>query len=491
MRRSIRFLFRGEMRDIADFDPATTLLDWLRETMRATGTKEGCNEGDCGACTVVLCRLDGDHLRYDPVNACILLLGQVDGAEIITIEDLTSGGVLHPVQAAMLKHHGSQCGFCTPGIVMSLFAAYHGMRPQTRETINDCLAGNLCRCTGYRPITDAALEALANVPDDVFTRNAEHRLQRLKALADHRDVIAGHEERFFASPAHLDTLTELTATHPEAVLVAGATDAGLWVTKKLAEMPKVIALGRVAGLDEIVESEDAVFLGAMVSHARAMPVLAGLDPDMETLMRRFGSAQVRSSGTVGGNLANGSPIGDLAPTLIAFGARLHLRLRDRTRDIALEDFFLEYGKQDRAPGEIVTGVTVPRLDEASHFRCFKISKRFDEDISALLGAFRIALDGRRIAKARIAFGGMAGTPKRASLCEAALARASIDTPSEWGAAIIGLEQDFSPITDMRASARYRSRVARALLGKALIEIAGSRSATRILPRRAMEVHHAG
>lgn len=483
MRRSIRFIFRGQAREISSFDPSTTLLEWLREEMHATGTKEGCNEGDCGACTVVLARAEGDRIRHEPVNACILLLGQVDGAEVLTIEDLAANGELHPIQAAMVRHHASQCGFCTPGIVMSLFAAYHeAERPVSREAITTCLAGNLCRCTGYRPILDAAGEALAGTVDDPFSRQSAERLAALRALSDSRDILVGNEERFFAAPASLDTLCELTAAHPEATVIAGATDAGLWITKKLVAMPKVVALNHVAALTEIVDGEAALFLGAGVTHARALPFLARIDPDLETLMLRFGSVQVRASGTIGGNIANGSPIGDLAPALIALGASVHLRLRDLVRDLVLEDFFIDYGRQDRAPGEIVTGLTIPRLTPGRHFRAFKISKRFDEDISSLLGAFMITLEGSIISQARIAFGGMAGTPKRARETEAALIGAAIDTPHDWMPAVQALDRDFQPISDMRASAAYRSRVARALIGKALTEIAGTRSRTRIAAR---------
>ncbi len=493
MRRTIRFIFRGRPREVGGFNPTTTLLEWLREEMQATGTKEGCNEGDCGACTVVLARADGETLRYDPVNACILLLGQIDGAELLTIEDLAENGQLHPVQAAMVRHHGSQCGFCTPGIVMSLFCAYHAAdRPVSRAGIEECLVGNLCRCTGYRPILDAAHEALAGVPEDTFSRRAAERLDALKALADQRDIVVGNEERFFASPHSLDTLAELAAAHPEATLIAGATDAGLWITKKLASLPKIIALGRVHGLDTILEGETylegktSLFLGAGVTLARALPALGRMDPDLETLLRRFGSKQVRASATIGGNIANGSPIGDLAPALIALDAQLHLRLGEASRDLALEDFFIDYGRQDRAPGEIVTGVSIPARTPAQHFRALKISKRFDEDISALTGAFSLELDGRSIRSARIAFGGMAGTPKRASRTEAALIGASIDQPHDWMPAIQALDADYQPISDLRASARYRARVARSLLGKALTEIAGARSQTRITPRREPE-----
>jgi len=485
MRRSIRFIFRGMPQEISTFDPSTTLLDWLRLEAGATGTKEGCNEGDCGACTVVLARAEGERIRYFPVNACILLLGQIDGAELLTIEDLANESTLHPVQAAMVRHHGSQCGFCTPGIVMSLFAAFHeASRPPDREAIGTALAGNLCRCTGYRPIFDAAFDVLSDPPEDRFSNASAARLEALRALEDDRGIVVGNEERFFASPRHLDELAEMVSRHPEATILAGSTDVGLWVTKKLAPLNRVISLGRVAALATIAEGSDSVFLGAGVTLAAALPVLERIDPDLGALMRRFGSAQVRASGTVGGNIANGSPIGDLAPALIALGATLHLRRATENRTLPLEDFFLGYGKQDRSPGEFITGVTVSRPGKDSHFRCFKISKRTDEDISAVMGAFRITVENGAIVEARIAFGGMAATPKRAHGAEAALKDASLANPHDWMGAVQALETDYQPISDMRASARYRARIARALLGKALTEIAGSARATRIAPRAA-------
>ena len=484
MRRSIRFIFRGSPVELAEVDPNRMLLEWLREERRATGTKEGCNEGDCGACTVILARWQGGAVRYQPVNACILLLGMVDGCEILTVEDLAAGGPLHPVQAALARHHGAQCGFCTPGIVMSLVAAYLSeKRPVTRETIAECLAGNLCRCTGYRPIVDAALEVLvapAPVEPGIGIADKATILQR---LADGRDVLVGSESRFYAAPASLDTLGEMAASHPEATLVSGATDVGLWITKKLQDLPKIIALNRLEGLKTVAESRESLFLGAGVTHAEALPALGRIDPDLDALMRRFASRQVRASGTIGGNLANGSPIGDLAPALIALGSTLHLRRGPDMRDLPLEDFFIAYGQQDRKPGEWIRGVTVRKPGPGSHFRCFKISKRFDEDISTLMGAFLIDLDeASHIRSARIAFGGMAATPRRAPHAEGILVGLPIAAPAEWAKAMRALAEDFQPISDMRASAGYRARVARSLLGKALTEIGGARSLTRISPR---------
>ncbi|MBF9232091.1 xanthine dehydrogenase small subunit [Microvirga alba] len=485
VREAIRFWRHGQAVEVSGFHPRTTLLDYLRLQQRQVGTKEGCAEGDCGACTVALGRVRDGRVHYEPVNACILLLGQIDGAELVTVEDLATNGALHPVQSAMVASHGSQCGFCTPGIVMSLFTLYQeGERPLSREAVNDALAGNLCRCTGYRPIVEAALEACGEQPDDSSSIDHPRKLQSLTTLADGQDVFISSETGFFAAPANEASLAALYAKHPDATLVAGCTDVGLWVTKGMAELDKVIWLGRVAGLNRIDDSGDALTIGATATHAGAYAALASIDPDLGELMRRFGSAQVRASGTVGGNIANGSPIGDLAPALIALGTELELRQGEQTRTIPLESFFIAYRRQDRAPGEYVRRVTVPKLKANESFRAYKVSKRFDEDISAAMGAFKLTLDGRRIAAARIAFGGMAGTPKRASETEKALIGLSLDEPASWGEALAAIGRDYQPMDDHRASAAYRSTVARNLLFKALSETAsGQTRATRIVGQR--------
>ncbi len=479
-RNALSFRFRGGDVELRHFSPRTTVLDWLREEMGAKGTKEGCAEGDCGACTVVLARLKAGRLAYEPFNACILLLGQLDGAELITIEDLASGGELHPLQQAMIDSHASQCGFCTPGIVMSLFAGYHSGQPATYAGLCDQLAGNLCRCTGYRPILSAALETCDGAPADHFAATASQRAAALVALDDHRDVFVGDARAFFAAPASLGSFAALYAEHPDATLVGGATDVGLWITKQLRDLTRVIWLGRVAGLDSIGESADgALSIGAGVSLEAACPLLGAIHPDLGELLRRFGSKQVRASGTVGGNIANGSPIGDLAPALIALGGRVILRKGDKTRALPLENFFIAYGKQDREPGEFVLAVEAPRLEAHQRYRAFKVSKRFDEDISAVMLAARFDLNGRHILGARIACGGMAATPKRAANAEAALAGASLDDPQSWRAAREAIGEDFTPLTDMRASAAYRMTVAANLLEKALMEISDAGAPTRI------------
>ena len=481
-RKGVRFLRRGRIVERCDFAPTETLLDHLRLHERACGTKEGCAEGDCGACTVAVGRLAGNgRVAYQPVNSCILLLGMIDGAEIATVEDLaSSNGRLHPVQRAMVDAHASQCGFCTPGFVMSLFTLYHAGRRADRNTVNDWLAGNLCRCTGYRPIADAALACCTGEADDAFAKRAAETAGVLAGLSDDADLFAGNDDSFFAAPASEDALATLCARYPNATIVGGATDVGLWITKQLRELPRIVHTGRVASLHEVREMDDRIEIGAAATYAEAEEALRSIDPDVGEMLRRLGSKQVRSTGTVGGNIANGSPIGDSPPVLIALGASIELRRRDTRRTLALEDFFLGYGRQDRVPGEILTRITVPRLGQGEHLRCYKISKRFDQDISALLGAFRFRIHRGRVAEARIAFGGMAATPKRAPATERAVAGLRLRDPASWSAAGEALAEDFSPIDDHRASAGYRRRVARSLLVKALAEIVGRPTAeTRI------------
>ncbi len=488
-RASIKFLYRGDVVELADVGPNEILLDYLRLRRGARGTKEGCAEGDCGACTVALGTLQDGVVRYEPVNSCIQLLGMIDGKELIAVEDLSDdAGRLHPVQDAMLRYHGSQCGFCTPGIVMSLFTLYHSGEEPDRRTVNDWLAGNLCRCTGYRPIVDAAREVCAGTPSDRFSARRAATAKQLAALDDGEDVSIGDDTAFFAAPASIDALAALYARHPDATLVSGATDVGLWITKQLRVLPKIIHLGRVAGLSDIRATDNGYHIGAGATYAQAEQVLADIDPDLAELLRRLGAKQVRAAGTLGGNIANGSPIGDTPPALIALGAELHLRRAKITRSLPLEDFFIDYGRQDRGPGEFVAAIEVPRLRDTEVFRCYKIAKRFDQDISALLGAFKFKLEGAHIADARIAYGGMAATPKRAHAAEAALKGKKLSNESECATACEALADDFQPIDDMRASAAYRQQTARALLEKALHEANGeAKTATRVFGPQAGEL----
>ncbi|HLF21350.1 MAG TPA: xanthine dehydrogenase small subunit [Aestuariivirga sp.] len=483
-RQSIRFLRRGQVVELAAVPPMRTVLDYLRLEEKSRGTKEGCNEGDCGACTVALGSLRNGRIVYEPVNACILLMGQLDGKELVTVDDLAENGALHPVQQAMVEQHGSQCGFCTPGFVMALFTLYHSGRRPSRQEIVDHIAGNLCRCTGYRPIIDAGLDSCTGKAVDRWAREEKRAAAQLAGLNDGSDAFVGDEASFIAVPANGSTLASLAARHPDATIVAGATDVGLWITKQLRGLPKIIHVSGVAELHEIADSRDMLSLGAAVTFAEAEPYLAAIDADFGETLRRIGAKQVRASGTVGGNIANGSPIGDTPPMLIALGATLHLRHGETARQMPLEDFFIAYGKQDRKPGELVWRIDVPKLKPNEVVRSYKISKRFDQDISAVMAAFKFTLEGKRIAAARIAFGGMAATPKRASRAEAALTGAALDNAASWSNAILALAEDYQPISDMRASAGYRMDAAQALLRKALIETAGKASRdTRLMGLR--------
>ncbi len=473
-RATIRYLSKGEVVEVHDLDPMRTLLDHLRLERGRTGTKEGCNEGDCGACTVALGRLEGGRVVYRPVNACIQLLGQVDGAEIVTVEDLAKGDELHPIQQAMVDLHGSQCGFCTPGIVMSLFTLYEGDAHVDRTAVTDQLAGNLCRCTGYRPIVDAALSACGSRTDAALLSGSSATAAALAGLDDGADIFIGDATRSLL-PASVDALAKLYAAHPDAVIVSGATDVGLWITKQLRTLPKIIHIGRVAGLSAVVDAGTHLDIGATTTFADLHDAMAAIDPDLGEVWRRIGSKQVRASGTLGGNIANGSPIGDSPPALIALDATITLQKAEATREVPLEDFFIAYGKQDRAPGEFLKSIRVPKLKSNEVYRAYKISKRFDQDISAVMSAFRFTLDGDTIVSARIAFGGMAATPKRASGAEAALVGASLKDEASWAAALAAIRSDFTPLSDMRASSDYRRETAASLLEKALIEIAGTAS----------------
>jgi len=483
MRNTIRFYRRGRLIERSDLPPDRTLLDYLRLDERATGTKEGCAEGDCGTCTVVLRRLRAGRVVYEPVNACIMLAGQADGAEVIAVEDIADGA-LHPVQQAMVDQHGSQCGFCTPGFVMALFALYHDPSAANRSDVVEAISGNLCRCTGYRPIVDAGLAACAGKPNDRFTRDEKDMAERLRTIADDKDIFVGSDERFFAAPASIESLATLYLQHPDATLVAGTTDVGLWITKDLRDLPRLIWLGRVAGLDKIEDGKDTVRIGATVRIEEVAPALNAIDSDLGELIRRFAGWQVRNAATVGGNIANGSPIGDTPPALIALSATLELRKGGKTRTMPLENFFLDYKKQDRVPGEFVRAVAVPKLGKNEHFRCFKLSKRYDQDISAVMGAVKLRLDGDKIADARIAFGGMAATPKRAKATETNLRGVSVKEETAIHAALTALGEDFKPLGDMRASADYRLEASKALVAKAIAEIAGTPSAaTRVFGAR--------
>jgi xanthine dehydrogenase small subunit len=462
MSQPIRFYYQGAVREVTSAAPTQTVLQHLREDLHCTGTKEGCAEGDCGACTVVIGTLEDGALALKAVNACIQLTPTLDGKALFSVEDLQQrDGALHPVQQAMVECHGSQCGFCTPGFVMSLWSMYlkqDGKQP-TRCQVNDALSGNLCRCTGYRPIIDAAMR-MGELPPVAFDRAAVAAvlapLQR-GALATYS---AGGQT--FYAPRTLDELAALRAAHPSATLLAGSTDVGLWVTKQMRELGDIIYLGHVAALKTLTQADGMLDIGAGVTLEDAYRALAALYPELGEMWQRFASLPIRNAGTLGGNVANGSPIGDSMPWLIALGSQVVLASSAGQRIMPLEDLYLAYQKKDMQPGEFVQSVRVPLPRPDVQFRTYKLAKRFDQDISAVCAAFAMRFDGGRVAEARIAFGGMAATPKRASATEAALLGQPWNEATV-SAAMATMAHDYAPLSDMRASGAYRMKTAQNLL----------------------------
>jgi xanthine dehydrogenase small subunit len=480
--RPIRFFHRGRVVEVADAAPTRSVLDWLREDARCTGTKEGCNEGDCGACTVVIGTLaaPGDTqavrgLSLQTVNACIQFLPTLDGKALFSVEDVKAiapGEALHPTQQAMVECHGSQCGFCTPGFVMTMWSSYEQHRAAgtvpTRQALADELSGNLCRCTGYRPILDAG-QRMFELP--AATLDTAPVLKALRELATpgtfHYAQGAG-----FHAPKTLDELACLREAKPDARLLAGSTDVGLWVNKQFRELGEIVYLGEIKELQRIepldAGGQGGLWIGAGASLEAAWRALAQRWPTLTDVWLRFASPPIRHAGTMGGNVANGSPIGDSAPVLMALDAQIELRRGTRVRRMPLPEFYVDYMKNRLEPGEFVQAVIIPGLPARRQVRAYKISKRFDCDISALCAGLAIELDGDRVSAVRLAFGGLAAVVKRAAAAEAALVGQPWSQASV-AAAQAALAEDFKPLSDMRASAGYRAQVAANLLQRFWLE----------------------
>ena len=484
----IRFRLDGATIELADPAPTRTLLEFLREDLGRCGTKEGCAEGDCGACTVVIGTPKAERIDWRTVNACIRFLPMLNGCEVVTVESLAApDGTLHPVQEAMVEAHASQCGFCTPGFVMSLFGLYLDNPHPDRATACAALAGNLCRCTGYRPILDAACKPHRGHPAPVrWSRNDAQSGERRAALAAIQPTRPVHiaprpgVHNGFDAPLNLDDLARLCVEHPDALLLAGATDIGLWVTKQLRTLPRLIYLGQVSALAQVHRTRDRLHVGAAVSLSDGLKAVVQEYPMLAELAERFASPPIRNAGTLVGNIANGSPIGDSMPVLIALGATVTLRQGGARRELPLEDLYLGYQKKALGPGEFVASVNVPLAQAERRVASYKVAKRRDQDISAVCAGIAVDVRDGVITAARIAFGGMAATPRRAAAAEAALAGQPFSAAS-FDAAAAALASDYQPLTDMRASADYRLLVAGNLLRRFFLEHARDPAATTAHP----------
>lgn len=480
-RQVLSFMLDGERIDLSEIPPTTTVLNFLREHLNRKGTKEGCAEGDCGACTVVLAELQQGQLHYRAVNACIQFVPVLDGKALFTVESLKIQHGLHPVQQAMVASHASQCGFCTPGFVMSLFALYKTEPPPSRERLCTALSGNLCRCTGYRPILEAGQQMhiyAQDLPHEQQTLVSapfgnslveDKLIQQLNSLKSQGSLYLKHQTASFYAPKTVKELAEYLVVHPQARVLAGGTDIGLWVTKQHRDLNQLVYLGAIAELNTIHKTPDYLEIGAAVSLEQAYQALVAAHLELKDLHERFASLPIRNAGTLVGNLANGSPIGDSMPALIALGAQLVLQQGEQVRSLALEDFYLGYQQQALQAGEFIRAVRVPWSKPQQIFRTWKISKRLEQDISAVCAAFAVELEAGKVVNIRIALGGMAAVPKRAWQAEQAF------FGQVWNEAVLeqaqqALLQDFQPLTDMRASAEYRSVVAANLLRKFFMQV---------------------
>jgi len=470
----IQFVRRGELVSLRNVPPTRILLEVLREDLQCTGTKEGCNEGDCGACTVVLGEAKDGHIHYSAVNSCIRLAHSVNGLALWTAEDIAAeDGTLHPAQQALVQCHASQCGFCTPGFAMSLFGLYQNQQgkaePVTREQAMESLSGNLCRCTGYRPIVEAAMQ-MGDLP--TVRVNEAELLQKLELIKHVSKKLS--PDFSYISPTTLPALLNARAQHPQAQIVAGCTDVGLWINKLHMAFEQVLDVSRVQEIRRIENHPHELHIGAAATLTQAFAALVADRPHLHTFAARFAGMPVRNAGTLGGNVANGSPIGDTMPLLIALGSRVVLMSERGHREMLLEDFYVGYRKNVLAADEVLAWIKVPKPTPTELCRVFKISKRFEDDISAVCLAINLHVVSGQVVSASIGAGGVAATPVRAKQTEAALLNQPW-TPATVTQAMATLRQEFTPLSDLRASATYRVQVLGNLLQRYWLESQGAKN----------------
>ncbi|WNC68305.1 xanthine dehydrogenase small subunit [Thalassotalea nanhaiensis] len=479
---TVRFLLNNDVVTIENIDPNLTVLQYLREIQFNTGTKEGCASGDCGACTVVLAELDSDNasqLTYNSINSCITFVGNLHGKQLITVEDLKDGAKLHHAQQTLVDNHGTQCGFCTPGFVMSSFALHKHNKTPTRAEVLEALAGNLCRCTGYRSIIEAAITSSTNTDDDSFAKHYQQTVATLTELQKlPAPTLSGNGHNFIA-PKNIDELAYELTSEPDSTLVAGGTDLALSVTQNLATIDKLVYVGNVAELTNIEETDSEIIIGSALPYSKFIETLHHYYPDLGEMIERIGSKQVRNNGTLGGNIGNASPIGDMPPALIALGATMTLHVNGNERTILVEDYFVDYKKTVLKPSEFIKSVQIPKPVAGQTLKLYKISKRIDDDISAVLAAFFIEQDGQEITNVRLAFGGMAAIPKRAPAAEEKLQGNNLTKESVMQAKQ-ALTNDFNPMSDVRASSNYRMTVAQNLIEKCYLELQSKVIETRVV-----------
>ena len=464
----INFVWENKIFSINNPNPNETILNYIRLKLKKTGTKEGCAEGGCGACTIVLGELENNKIVYKAINSCISFLPSLEGKQLILVEDMvTENGKLHVVQDAMIKHHGSQCGFCTPGFVMSLFAMYKNFNSYNKEKIQDSISGNLCRCTGYRPIIDAA-KSLNNVSKlDKFNKNNKKTLKLLKKINSENIALNNGSKKYF-SPKNIKELRKIISYNPNAIFLSGGTDLSLNVTKQRKDINNIISLNLIKELKFIKEKNGIVEVGAATPLIEFEQFIKKYYPDFNSILKRYGSVQIRNVGTIAGNIATASPIGDTLPLLLSLDAKIVLQKNSKKTVLPLNKFFISYRKTRLQKGQFIYSIIIP-IFKKNIFKAYKISKRVDDDISSVCASFNLEVINKKIKNIKIAYGGMAAIPKRAINCEKILINSSLSEES-FNKAKKYLEKDFAPINDMRASKNYRMEVAKNLLMKCFIEI---------------------